>query len=116
MQLTPGECETAASFYPGASAGTVRRSVKRMAACTRFLVMPRGPRRTIVERSLKLTAPNAAGLVMQVRPDHSSKERNEDLLRLFEMSLERYLVLLDQIQAHLRCKTPLGSDFSLTFD
>ena len=53
---------------------------------------------------------------MQVRPDHSSKERNEALLRLFEMSLERYLVLLDQIQAHLRCKTPLGSDFSLTFD
>lgn len=116
MQLTPGECETVASFYPGASAGTIRRSVKRMAACTRFLVMPKGPRRTIVERSLKLTAPGAAGLVMQTRPDHSSKQRNEAMLRLYEMALDRYMVLLDQIHTHLRCKTPLGTDFSLTFD
>ena len=44
MQLTPGECETAALFFPNVSAGAIRRSVKNMAACTRILALPRGSR------------------------------------------------------------------------
>lgn len=115
MQLTPGECETVASFYPSASAGTVRKCVKNMAFCTKALVIPKGTRRNMVGKAMDLVAPNAAGLLMTEHPNRRCVKLDASLLRLYEMAMDRYMVLLDQIHAHLRRNAPLGTDFSAIF-
>ena len=115
MQLTPGECETAALFFPNVSAGAIRRSVKNMAACTRILALPRGSRREMMTKALGLVRPGSAQLVIPVRPDPHLLGADQDLLMLFDSAKEQYVSLLDQIRTHLRKKTPLGPDFSLIF-
>lgn len=115
MQLTPGECDTAALFYPNISAGAIRRSVKNMAACARILALPRGSRRDMLSKAMGLIRPGTADLVIPVRGDPRLLSVDEDLLVLFDAAKEQYLALLEQIRSHLRKKTPLGPDFSLTF-
>lgn len=115
MQLTPGQCQTVAVFYPNVSAGAVGKCVDNMASVTKFLVMPKGPRRDLAEKTLKLTVPKYAGHLMTVHPNRDCMELNPSLLRLYEMAMDRYPVLLDQIQAHLRSSAPLGTDFSVFF-
>lgn len=115
MQLTPGQCQTVAGFYPNVGAGTVRKCVENMASSTRFLVIPKGARRNILEKSMKLLVPKAAAHLMTVHPNRSCNDLDPSLLRLYEIAMDRYPVLLDQIHSHLRCNAPLGTDFSVIF-
>lgn len=116
ISLTPGECETVALFYPPVSGGVISRCVKNMATNTRFLVMPQGLRRDFLSKAMRLVTPNTAGLVMTVHPNRKCVGLDKSLLRLYEMAMNRYPVLLDQIQAHMTRNTPLGTDFSVVFD
>lgn len=115
MQLTPGECETVAAFYPSVKASAVRKYVKNMAFCTRALVIPQGTRRDMAMKTMELTIPHATGLLMTEHPNRRCAKLDPSLLRLYEMAMDRYLVLLDQIYVHLRRNTPLGADFSAVF-
>ena len=115
MQLTPGQCQTVAGFYHSVSAGTIRKCVDNMAASTRFLVMPKGARRNVFEKTVKLVAPKAAGHLMTIHPNRNCSDLNPSLMRLYDMAMDRYPILLEQVQAHLRGKAPLGTDFSVVF-
>ena len=115
ITLTPGECETAAQFYPPVSGSTIGRCVKNMAANTKFLVIPQGLRRDMVSKAMNLMMPDTAGLLMTVHPNRKCMGLNSSLLRLYELALNRYPVLLDQIQAHMTRKAPRGTDFSVDF-
>lgn len=115
IQLTPGQCQTVAAAYPNVSAGAVRRCVKNMAASARFLAMPKGARRTLFEKTAGAVVPKARGRLMTLHPNRNCAELNPSLLRLYEMAMDRYALLFDQIQAHLRSKAPLGTDFSVIF-
>lgn len=115
MRLTPGECETAALFFPNISAGAVSRSVKNMAACARILALPKGSRRDMLSKTMGLIRPGTADLVIPVRGDPHLVGVDADLLVLFDSAREQYAALLDQIRTHLRKKTPLGPDFTLPF-
>lgn len=115
MHLTPGECETAAAFYPGVRAGTVQRCVKNMALSARMLAVPQGTRRKALGNALTLAGRERGGMLMPVHPNRVREELDPSLLRLYEMAMDRYPVLLDQIQTHLRRNTPLGPDFSAVF-
>lgn len=115
MQLTPGQCQTVAGFYPNVSAGAVGKCVKNMAAVTRFLVIPKGPRRDMVAKLLGAAGQGKAGLLMPIHPNRDCAELDPSLMRLYEMAMDRYSILLEQIQAHLRGKAPLGADFSVIF-
>lgn len=116
MQLTPGECQTVALFYPNVSPSAVSRCVKTMRGVTRSLTMQEGPRRQVVSSAIRLVRPNVADLIVPVQPDPKCKELDESLMRLYEMAQQRYLPLLEQLQDHLRRKSPLSTDFSLTFE
>lgn len=116
ITLTPGECETVALFYPPVSSGAIRKCVKNMAANTRFLVMPKGIRRDLVSKAMQLVTPNTAGLIMTIHPNRKCAGLNSSLMRLYEMAMNRYPVLLDQIQVHMTRNKPLGPDFSAIFD
>lgn len=115
MHLTPGQCRTVAGFYANVSAGAVSKCVERMAASTRFLVMPKGARRDAFEKTVKRLSPKAAGHLMTVHPNRNCSELDPSLMRLYEMAMDRYPVLLEQVQYHLRGKAPLGTDFSVIF-
>lgn len=111
MTLTPGQCKTVAGLYPNVSAGTVDKCVNNMAAVTRFLVVPKGPRRDVVAKLMG----SKSALLMPMHPNRDCVELNPSLLRLYEMAMDRYPILLEQMQAHLRSNAPLGTDFSVIF-
>lgn len=115
MKLTPGECETVAAFYPRVSPGAVGKSVEHMAALTHFLSLPQGSRRQWMDKGIRLVLPRVSGRMMPLHPNHACAALNPSLLRLYDMAADRYPVLLEQIQAHLRRGAPLGADFSVPF-
>jgi hypothetical protein len=113
MQLTPGQCRTVAGFYPNVSAGTVGKCVENMASITRFLVIPKGPRRDIMAKAMGVAG--RSDFLMPIHPNRDCTELNPSLLRLYEMAMDRYPILFEQIHAHLSGKAPLGADFSVIF-
>lgn len=115
MRLTPGECETVAIFYPNVRASAVERSVKLMKTITQMMTVPRGTKRDLLGNTLRMVAPGAADTIIPLHPDPACKDLDDKLLRLYDMAIDRYLLLLEEIQDHLRRKTPLSTDFSLSF-
>lgn len=115
IQLTPGECQTVALFYPNVSASAIGRSVKRMATCTHLLSGAPMSRWQILIGATDRLAPRVSERAVPQRPIHPLSKVNPELLRLFELAQARYPNLLEQLRMHLRRKTPLGPDFSLPF-
>lgn len=115
MRLTPGECATAAAFYPGATGANIGKAVRNMAAVTRILTAPEGAPRKLLGTGMKLLGSGKAGLLMGVKPNERCAQLNPSLLRLYEMALDRYMVLLDQLGEYLRVGKALGPEFSGEF-
>lgn len=115
MKLTPGECRTVALFYTGVSHSTVSKCVANMASATRFLVKPQSGSRKLLEKAMGIFGPRVAGKLMPVHPNRACSDLDPSLLRLYEMAMDRYPVLLEQLRAHLRHNAPLGTDFSVPF-
>lgn len=115
IRLTPGECQTAAAFYPKVKSNQVKSHVHRMAVITKALVLPQGLRRKLIEKTIGILQPRIAGRFMSVHTVNASRKLNPDLMRLYEIASQRYPVLLEQVQAHIRNKEPLGTDFSVPF-
>jgi hypothetical protein len=115
IRLTPGECETVSGFYHQVSAGSIKKSVDNMATATRLLIIPQSRRRELVGKLLQIAGPQVSGRLMTVRPNRSCSNLDPSLLRLYEMAMDRYPVLLEQVRSHLRHNAPLGTDFSVPF-
>lgn len=115
LRLTPGECATAAKFYPPANAGNIKACVRNMALCIHLLAAPEGPGRTVVEKGAPLLGKSAMDLVMPRCPNARCAELDAPLLALYGQAAERYPVLLEQIQNHMRNSAPLGAEFTATF-
>ena len=115
IRLTPGECQTASAFYPKINTRQLKAHVHRMAVITKALVLPQGFRRTLAEKTVGILHPRIAGRFMSVHTLSAGRKLNPDLLRLYEIAAQRYPILLEQIQAHIRNKDPLGTDFSVPF-
>lgn len=116
MRLTPGECETAAALYPHVRAGAVKKCVEHMAAVTRLLALPQGSKRQWLDKGARLAMPRISGRLMGVHPNHACDAMNADLQRLYDMAMDRYPLLMEQIHGHLRRNAPLGADFSVAFE
>lgn len=115
IKLTPGESETVARFYAHVGAGTVKKCVANMASATKFLVVPKGGRRKLMEKTVLALSPRTAERMIPLHPNRACSELDPSLLRLYEMAMDRYPVLLEQIRGHLRKNAPLGTDFSVPF-
>ncbi len=115
IQLTPGECQTAAMFYPGVSPSALGKGVKNMAKGIKSFAGARGSRRQAMLNTAARLTPRMAELAVPAHPDHRLAAVNADLDRLFQIGLERYPLLLEQLRIHLRRKTPLGPDFNMSF-
>ena len=115
VQLTPGECQTVALFYPNVGSSGIGRCVKRMASCIKLQSGAPRSRWQMLTGAADRLAPRVAEIAVPTRPLHPLNKNNPELLRLYELAQARYLHLLEQLRSHLRRKTPLGPDFSLPF-
>lgn len=115
LRLTPGECETVAKFYPPAGSAEVRNALRSMAATVKFLASPEGHRRTLMEKSMKLLAPELAGMVMTAEPNARCAHLDRELLGCYEKAVEVFPEMLSQLQAHMTYNGQLGQEFDKVF-
>lgn len=115
LKLTPGECATAAFFYPPATGPAVNRSVRSMAASIRFLTPSTGFRRGVLNVCMKLTGNKFTPHIMHRSPNKNCAHLNEPLLELYESALEKYPRMLSQLTDHLYGGEPLGPEFDTDF-
>lgn len=112
MQLTPGECETVARFYPGVRTAQIRNGVRSMALVTRLLASNSRP---LLQTALKMAPGQGEDAIMASGPNPLCSHMDAPLLVLYEQAAERFPELLLQLNAHLTYNAPLGEAFSHKF-
>lgn len=115
IQLTPGECETVAKFYPGATPRSVQSGVTNMARLTKLFATPDGARRTVLRKSMETVSPKFSGLLMTVGPNPRCANLDHTLIQLYDRATEAFPELLVQIQAQLTYNGALGEEFAEQF-
>lgn len=108
FKVTRGECMTIAEFYPGSTGGKVSRGIRFMSLFIRLLCHPN---RKLREAILKKIKP---GLIPFSIPAEENEELAlyvRELYDLYGQALERYPVLLEQLNAHLETSEDFGEDF-----
>lgn len=112
LHLTWGECATVAGFYPPATAYTVRRGVRCMAAACRLLTMKN---RTLLQRVMRLGGKYAAQLVMHSRPNRRCAPLVAQLDALYAQALARCGSLAGELEALNARGIEPGEDFAASF-
>lgn len=115
LQLTPGECETVAKFYPPVTSRQVQRCLKSMTAHMKLLATPDGTRRKILQKGMQLFGPHVAGMLMTVGPNEKCTQLNPELMKLYKQAMVDFPELLNQVQSHLTYNAVLGEEFTKIF-
>ena len=113
IRLTPGECETAARFYPGISTSQIRLCVQNMSLLTKLMATPEGVGRTLLRKGMGLAS--QSDLVMPVSPNPGCTELDGQLLDLYNRAAEHFTPMLAQLIAHMTYNAPLGEEFAPIF-
>lgn len=112
MQLTDGECETVAKFY-GTTPTAVKASVRSMASTVKFVSMPNGNVRRMVESTLRgRLRENFMGRT----PNKNCAHLDGDLMALYDQALAKFPAMVAALQAHMSHNAPLGELFENTFN
>lgn len=112
LRLTRGECMTVAEFYPPATGSNVSQSVKFMAFFAKFLA---NPRRERTERWLKKIKPSLCDNMIPAEEVEELALYVRELEDLYNQALERYPILLRQLNTHMHSEAALGEDFASDF-
>ena len=112
FRVTRGECMTASTFYPGATGGTVSRSIRFMSLFTKLLCHPNAKLRTAILQKVK---PSLCSYSIPAEENPALAIYVRELHDLYGQAMEQYPILLQQLQAHLRKEEPFGDDFSRSF-
>lgn len=116
LKLTRGECVTVAAFFPPAEPGHVNRAVKFMVWCQKVFAFPQGMKRRLVVRVLKSLGGSRPYLLVPSRAEPKFKAVDQQMLALYTQALERYPLLLTQLQEHMTHGAPLGTEFEPVFE
>ena len=112
MKLTRGECVTAAQFFPGSTPAQIDQGVRNMRLQTALLATKK---RKLLQTILKLTNQNVQDHVMGTKPNPRCEALNPELLKGYNLAVERYRPMLEQLIAHLEQGTALGEEFDAIF-
>lgn len=115
LHLSDGECDTLRLFYPPATKGQIRESLRSMAAVTKLLGSSNPLLRGLTVHTLRATGESNAGLVMPEAPDARCAELDEPMLELYEQALGNYPEQAARLQEHLLHQEPLGELFEPEF-
>ena len=112
LQLTRGECMTAAEFFPGTTGATVSRSIRFMTLFIRLLAHPNRP---LQEKILKKIGPALMDYRIPEKASDDLAPYVAELYSLFLQAQNRYPDMLQEITAFLQNSEALGPAFSPTF-
>lgn len=115
IRLSPGECITAARFYPGATALQVQSCVANMALFAKVLATPEGKGRTLLMKTLGVADGRLPGFFMTDGPNERCAHLDVELLTLYNTAAKQFPTMLSQLQAHLHHNAPLGAEFDRIF-
>lgn len=115
IRLTPGECETVARFYPPASPGNIKRSVKDMAVFVKLFAAPEGMRRNVLEKGVGIVAKSYSDMLMAEKPLPLCLPYLPGLMEKYEKAARRFPEMLNQLQAHMAYSAPFGDEFKGIF-
>lgn len=113
LRLTGGECVTTALFYPPATPGAVRLSIRNMAFLCKLMALPSGTLRRVVEWG--------AGEKLRQHfigrtPNKNCVQLNGAMLELYDRALAVLPEMIAQLNAHMSRGDSLGELFENTFD
>lgn len=112
MHLTRGECVTVSQLFPGTTPAQVNQSIRNMRIQTRLLAMKN---RSLLQGVLKFTNQNVQDHVMAAKPNPRCERLNPELLALYNIAVQRYSTMLEQLIAHMDQGSPLGEEFDAIF-
>lgn len=112
FRVTRGECMTIAEFYPGSTGGKVSRSIRFMCLFSKLLCHPN---RRLREAILKKIKPSLCSFSIPAEENETLTLYVRELHDLYGQALERYPLLLQQLQTHQKTCEPFGEDFSPAF-
>lgn len=115
LQLTYGECETVAKFYPGITTRNVQTSLHHMIHVLRLFTAPEGPRRTLLKKSLSLFGSGAAGTLLPSAPNPDCASLDQPLLTLYDKAVADFPLYLSQLQAHMTYNGLFEEEFTKKF-
>lgn len=115
LQLTPGECQTVAAFYPPAKAHHIKKSIKNMAFYSVQLAAPAGAKRRLLEKGMKILSPGNLGMLMPLQEDAACTSYIQPLLEQYAAAEERFPALLCKLQSHLTRGEALDEEFAAIF-
>lgn len=115
LQLTYGECETVAKFYPGITTRNVQDSLRNMTAVLKLFTAPNGARRTVLRKGLTLFGPHITGMLLPTSPDPTCMSLDQPLLTLYDKAIANFPVYLNQLQAHLTYNGLFEEEFTKIF-
>ena len=115
LQLTPGECETVAKFYPPATAAEVRSALRNMTNAMKWMATPHAHIRGVMEKGLEKFSPKMRGMLMSEEPNPRCCPWHGEMLECYEGALAHFSELLTQLQALLTYNGALGPEFDEIF-
>lgn len=115
IRLTPGECETVAKFYPGATARHIQQCLRTMASTNKLFAIPDGPRRTVLRKGMALLGPETAAMLMTTGPDPQCADLDPLLMEKYADAAAVFPELLRQLQAHMTYNGVFGEEFTKKF-
>lgn len=115
MKLTRGECDTAARFFPTATAADIDRCVKSMAGIVKWLASPGGASRAALKGAIRVTGEKFRQFVMPPQPNPNCAHLDTELMALYDQALARYPAMAAQLTAHLTRNAPLEEEFTAAF-
>lgn len=113
LHLTAGERVTVSQFYAPAGAYAVGRSVRNMRLVTHMLASPNRQR---LNRIFRIAGEHASQMVMLPHVNPKCAHLNELLMERYHAATQQFPLLAEQLAAALKDGTPLGPDFSATFN
>ena len=112
IHLTRSECVTASYLLPPTTPGNIHRATRNMALNVHLLstVNP-----ALTAKALAHMGKDIRDQQMPQQPNQNCAYLDGDLHRLYRQALERYPILVQQMEAHIRDRSPLGEEFSKDF-
>lgn len=116
--VTPGEADyaVAAAFYPPLTAEEFRTSVEKMHKANRLLSGNSPVPRFLVEKFLERVGGDVRDQMMKKAPDPRTAHLDGEFLACYHRAEQRFPELYRQLEALLRCGTPLGEEFAPNFE
>lgn len=115
LNLTNGECDTVARFYPPASSKTVKRAVNNDAYMVRLLTTTEGIGRNVLTAGIRILGKDLQDMLMTSQPNPKCAHLNEALEEQYQQALDRFPEYLRQMHAHMTYSAPLEEEYTAPF-